>query len=128
MQRTQTIWVINGNADPHEDRFNGDDYVFPVGEPVEIPLEGADLMFGYGLKDKTPTLMRSGRAPTAKDIPTGLKWLSGFSFHNSQPAAVPALVEGTAPGAVPLSDSGAASNTPAEPTKADRTIRPRVPA
>ena len=60
MQRQHTLWVINHNADPHEDRYDGEDYFFPYCVPVEIPVEGANLMFGYGEDSKVSTLMRSG--------------------------------------------------------------------
>ena len=84
MQRQQSLWVINRNADPHQDRFDGEDYHFPYAVPVEVPVEGANLMFGYGEDSKVSTLMRSGKCPTSRDLPEGMKWLSNFAFYGSE--------------------------------------------
>jgi hypothetical protein len=56
------VFVTNKNALPHEDRYNGEDYVFPPGEAVLVPAEAAAHMFGYGLADKTDVLTRLGWA------------------------------------------------------------------
>ena len=88
MQRIETVWIVNGNVgEPHRDRYDGDEYEFPYMQATEVPASGAELMFGYGVESKVSTLMRSGRAPTSRDVPEGLKWLNGFSFHADEQAA-----------------------------------------
>jgi hypothetical protein len=54
--------VTNTNAFNHEDRYDGEDYVFPEGERVLIPEEAAVHLFGYNVKDKSETLVRLGWA------------------------------------------------------------------
>ncbi len=85
MRHQQTLWITNMNGEDHADRFDGEDYYFPRGEPVEVPVEGASLMFGYGEENKTSTLMRAGKAPTANDLKSGLVWLANFAFNNAKP-------------------------------------------
>lgn len=90
MRHQQTLWVTNTNAEDYEDRFDGEDFYFPgTGNPqheaIEIPVEGASLMFGYGEDNKTSTLMRAGKAATANDLKTGLVWLANFAFNNAKP-------------------------------------------
>lgn len=85
MRHQQTLWVTNNNGDDYEDRFDGEDFYFAKGEPVEIPVEGAQLMFGYGEDNKTSTLMRAGKAATANDLKSGLVWLANFTFNNAKP-------------------------------------------
>jgi hypothetical protein len=92
MRHQQTLWVTNTNGEDYEDRFDGEDFYFPaprngVSEPVEIPVEGACLMFGYGEDNKTSTLMRAGKAATANDLKSGLVWLANFAFNNAKPTA-----------------------------------------
>lgn len=133
MQRTQTLWVTNRNENPHSDRFDGEDFFFPYGEPVEVPIEGADLMFGYGQADKTSTLMRSGMAPTAKDLKNGLLWLANFTFSNAKPTEhqLALMLQGPAATDIPPEAAGT-ENAPQDnatpPAKPDKTIRPRVAA
>lgn len=85
MRHQQTLWITNGNGEDYEDRFDGEDYYFAVGDPVEVPIDGACLMFGYGEDNKTSTLMRAGKAATANDLKSGLVWLANFAFNNAKP-------------------------------------------
>jgi hypothetical protein len=54
------LFVINKNNFHHEDRFNGQDYLFPPGEKVMLSMEAAQHMFGLGLEDKTSVMHRKG--------------------------------------------------------------------
>jgi hypothetical protein len=122
MQRTQTIWIVNGNADTYEDRFDGDDYVFMHGQAVEVPVEGANLMFGYGEPDKKSTLMRAGKAPSASDLKHGMVWLSNFSFHNTEPKEhhLAPVLEVTPEGSGEQLPSSGAANPAGESPKKNR--------
>jgi|SRR5208282_3191604 len=82
-----SIFVINTNAEPHQDRYDGEEYVFPPKEPILVPKEAATHMFGWNMKDKTDTLVRLGWAtrydPVLKNFvenPEGVKRLAGFLF------------------------------------------------
>ena len=70
------IFVTNTNAFDHQDRFDGEDFLFPKGERVTIPVVAAKHMFGLGLADKSETLIRAGWA----NDPEGVKKLAGFVF------------------------------------------------
>ena len=84
------VFVTNRNKFHHTDRFNGEDYEFPAGKAVLIPVDAAIHMFGYGLKDKTDTLVRLGWAMKLDeegkrfvDDPEGIRKLAGFVFDEA---------------------------------------------
>lgn len=70
------IFVKNENAFDHQDRFDGQDYFFPKGERVTIPVIAAEHMLGLGRQDKTDNLVRLGWANDAD----GVKKLANFVF------------------------------------------------
>ena len=76
------IFVTNQNDFDHVDHFNGQEYVFPKGEKVLIPVEAAIHMFGFNQRDKTENLSRLGWAnPKPGDEPDfGVKRLANFVF------------------------------------------------
>jgi len=106
MRQQQTLWIVNKNGEDYADRFDGEDYYFAAGEPVEVPVEGAQLMFGYGEDNKTSTLMRAGKAATANDLKSGLVWLANFVFSNAKPTEQLVAPAAASPGAV-VGDSAA---------------------
>ena len=60
MAAIHEIFVTNKNDFLHEDRYAGDDYCFPPGEKVLIPIDAARHMFGFQNPDKTDALVRLG--------------------------------------------------------------------
>lgn len=54
------IFVTNHNDFDHQDRFDGEDFFFPKGERVTVPVIAAEHMFGLGRQDKTENLIRCG--------------------------------------------------------------------
>ena len=70
------IFVTNTNEFDHQDRFDGQDFFFPRGERVTVPVVAAQHMLGLGLTDKTETLIRAGWG----NDPDGVKKLAGFVF------------------------------------------------
>jgi hypothetical protein len=87
MPRTDdVIFVTNKNDFHHEDGFDGELYSFPPGEKVAISMDAARHMFGFGLKDKTETLVRVGWAMKPVGAqgyvqdPEGIKKLANFVF------------------------------------------------
>jgi hypothetical protein len=84
------VFVTNTNDEPHEDKYDGEDFVFPPHEPVLIPVDAAVHMLGYGLADKTDTLLRLGKATKVDpakgqlvDNPDGVRWLANFVFDEA---------------------------------------------
>ena len=94
------IFVTNTNKFTHEDRYDGEDYIFPTGEKVYIPKAAATHLFGWNLKDKTDALVRLGWAmkydPAAKNYvedKEGVQKLAGFVFEEAMIVAKSSLAE-----------------------------------
>lgn len=94
--QSNIVFVTNTHKEVHSDKYNGEEFYFPPGKQVPISIAAATHMLGYGLKDKTGTLQRLGRAfhqdPTTGafvDNEGGGKWLAGFVFEAAimQPAS-----------------------------------------
>lgn len=84
------IFVTNKNDFVHQDRFDGEDFVFPPGERVLISADAAIHMFGFNLMDKSDVLIRLGWAShydeTVKNFvenPEGVKKLAKFVFDEA---------------------------------------------
>lgn len=69
-------------------RFDGEDYVFPLGRPVDIPIVAAAHIFGFGRKDKSQALLRLGWARTSDELDNGLDRLKKIAFSD-----MPAMME-----------------------------------
>jgi hypothetical protein len=95
------VFVTNQNKEVHSDRYDSEEYVFPPGEAVLVPIEAAVHMLGYRLVDKTDTLVRLGWAmkydPVAKtyveDV-VGVKRLAHFVFEEAVMTPKSALAQG----------------------------------
>jgi len=72
------IFVTNNSDSPLKDGFAGVQYQFKVGETVEIPVEAAAHIFGYGNDNKELYLARLGweRVPLPSQKRAGGKILS----------------------------------------------------
>jgi hypothetical protein len=85
--RDNYVRVTNGNKS-FVGRFNGKDYKFDQGKPVDISLIAARHIFGFGLEDKTSALNRLGWARSSDELEAGLEKLAKVSFDD-----IPDLVE-----------------------------------
>jgi hypothetical protein len=99
------VWVLNKGI-PFSDRFNGEPYNFPTGEPQEIPPEAAKLFFGWGEDAKDRALRRLGWAKTAADVGAAIERLNQFSFHLERPGHSAAPVGETPPAVTSLPAGG----------------------
>jgi hypothetical protein len=81
------VWVTNATKETFEDMWHGDKYTFPAGKSVNVPLEVARHVFGYGLADRVPVLARLGWAVTSNDVPAALKRLDRFVIADQKPEA-----------------------------------------
>jgi hypothetical protein len=70
------VIVINRNPKSWEDGFSGMKWTFAPNEKVSVPLAAAVHMFGFNVKDKTPTLRRLGLA----NHPDGEQWLKNIEL------------------------------------------------
>jgi hypothetical protein len=98
-----SVFVTNTNSFEHVDRFDGEEFVFPPGVRVLVPIAAATHMLGYNLVDKSDILSRLGWAmkydPETKkvgDDPEGVKRLAGFVFDEAVMVAKSSLAESVA--------------------------------
>ena len=87
----QMIFVTNKNDFVHTDKFDGTEYTFAPNAKLAIPVDAARHMFGFGLEDKTETLVRLGWAmkfdPEKKNFvedEEGVKKLARFLFTKAK--------------------------------------------
>ena len=81
---SQSIFVTN-KGDITTCRCMNVDYVFETDKEVEIPLEVAQHIFGYGDDNKEPYFVRLGWMKMNTDLPRAKERLAKFVF-SSEPA------------------------------------------
>lgn len=79
------VFVTNTTHKAFEDGFSGVRYRFAPGHKVEIPVEVARHIFGYGDPDKEPYLVRLGWIETKNDLPEGILKLAQFEIAEHDP-------------------------------------------
>jgi len=79
--RANYVRIVNHNKDV-AGRFNGKDYVFKTGKPVDVPEIVARHVFGFGLEDKSSALSRLGWARTSDELEAGLEKLAKVTFDD----------------------------------------------
>lgn len=84
MKKTQTVWVKNNGVEPFFNRYDGEDFKIEPGAAVEMTVECAMLVFGFGQEDKSRCLRRLGWTFTADAMSAGAKRLDEFSFNMSE--------------------------------------------
>lgn len=107
---TQTVFVTNKSDTVLRDGYGGVFFEFPKNKTVEIPLQVAQHIFGYGKADKEPNLARLGWVRVHSDLAKGLELLAQFDISEQQPeqnrslpsavSVVPLRVEKSAGGKV----------------------------
>lgn len=85
------LYVCNNGEKEFADRYDGEDYVFPIGMTVALPVMAAKHIFGYGESDKTRALKRQGVMNYSTDKPKAMEWLGQFKFEELEPPAPPDL-------------------------------------
>jgi hypothetical protein len=79
------IFVTNYSDKVLKDGYAGKFYTFGKGETVEVPIEVAKHVFGYGDANKEPYLARLGWIRTANDLDEGLERMSKWKFADQPP-------------------------------------------
>jgi hypothetical protein len=87
------LLIRNTNDFVHRDRYDGKDFVFPIGEAVQVPEEAAHHFFGYGEDDKLPFLTRAGWVRNSEEFERGQKILNGFVFMDAEVIVRPLELE-----------------------------------
>ena len=92
-----TVYVTNVGDFDHSDSYCGFVYKFPRGISVEIPVEAAENLLGFGHDDKTDFVVRLGWSKTSQDMPKALEKLACLRVtqepvqNRSLPSAVGAV-------------------------------------
>lgn len=95
-----TIWVTNKGEESFTDSHIGMQYDFKPGVPVAIPLLAAQHIFGYGVEDKTPHLVRLGWLKYSNEMAKAQERLGQFKFSTVSPEKnheVPSVVDEVPP-------------------------------
>ena len=123
MKKTLWVWVVNGTDQEVTDRYDGEQYVFATGRPIEIPDNAAKLIFGWGEDSKYRALQRLGLARTNLDLEAGLARLAKFTFHREDPTRPPHAPVG---GADSASDSVSPPESEASTAPTSSGRKPRA--
>lgn len=81
------IVIVNNSDAEFADRFNGQDFLFPVGKKVLLSEDAARHIFGLGETDKTATFARLGWIRTSGDYESAMLRLGKFAFTSFDPYA-----------------------------------------
>jgi len=76
--------VTNRNSFTLKDRYDGIDYVFKPNESVVIEEEAARHIFGYGVEDKIPFMVRQGWCASSDKTEEGMNKLNKFRFEEGR--------------------------------------------
>lgn len=82
---SKSIFVTNKGV-VTSGRFLNVEYVFETNKEVEIPLEAAEHIFGYGDDNKEPYFVRLGWMKLNTDLPRAKERMADFVF-SSEPAS-----------------------------------------
>jgi hypothetical protein len=79
------MWVTNKTGAVIRVNFEARDVSFPVDEPVEVTDFAARHLFGHGVEDKVPCLVRLGWQQTANDHEKALEKLALVEVSDEKP-------------------------------------------
>lgn len=79
------VWVTNTSDEFLTQHWDGKPYSFPPKKSVELSEALAQALFGYGLEDKFPILVRLGWTKVATDVPLAMARLNKFVISETQP-------------------------------------------
>lgn len=85
IERPNFVRVVNGNKEKIVGRFDGEDFEFLPGKPLDIPLVVAAHVFNFGREDKSQALNRLGWLRTSDDMEKAMAKLNKISFTESPP-------------------------------------------
>ena len=80
-----TMYVTNNTDAEISVLFEAKELKFPVGEPIEISEFAARHLFGYGVTDKEPCLVRLGWQKTNADFIPAVEKLMLIDISETEP-------------------------------------------
>lgn len=128
MRKAESIFVRNNGEEPFSDRFDGEDFTIEPGHAIEMTIECAKLVFGFGEDDKARAIRRLGYAPTSAEMPAALKRLYAFSFHMDQAEAEKGRSSAPATNRNVAESSGSAADRPSRRRRKYKRRAKRAPA
>lgn len=97
---SEVVYVTNNSDKKLESSYAYKQYVFPVGVSVELPVDAARHIFGYGANNKEPYLSYLGFIRLHSELEEGLERLAKFEITSEPPQQNRSLP--SAVGVVPL--------------------------
>lgn len=97
---SELVFVTNNSEKSLTVEFAYKEYTFPAGKTVDIPLQAARHIFGYGDNNKEPYLSRLGFIRLHSELDEALERLSKFELSDQPPQTNRSLP--SAVGVVPL--------------------------
>ena len=80
-----SIYVTNNGDKTFSGNFDYKVVDFPVGETVEISVECAMHLFGYGVDNKYDVLVRNNWLKMSNEMDKAMSELAKFSFNSEPP-------------------------------------------
>src|ERR1700689_5060856 len=80
MEGIQFLAVTSNFDRKFKGKFHGTEYAWKPGDTVNMPVEAAAHIFGFGEEDKTRALHRAGFLSTVDDMDAAMEKLGKFSF------------------------------------------------
>lgn len=84
IERNDHVRVTSGK-ETIKARYNGQEYEFRPGEPVDVHQTVAAHIFGFGHEDKSTALARLGWAQSSDQLPAAMTRLQGIRFTTAPP-------------------------------------------
>jgi hypothetical protein len=80
LEGVQFLAVTSNYPKTFKGKFHGVEYVWKPGDVVNMPVDAAEHIFGFGQDDKTKALHRAGFLNTLQDMDEAMEKLGMFSF------------------------------------------------
>jgi len=80
LEGVQFLAVTSNFPKKFRGRFHGTDYLWKPGDTVNMPVDAAVHIFGFGEEDKTRALHRAGFLTTMEEMDAAMEKLGQFSF------------------------------------------------
>ena len=97
---SELVYITNNSDKKLTAEYAYKEYTFQVGETVELPIQAARHIFGYGDNNKEPYLSRLGFIRLHSEFDEALEKLSKFEISDQPPQKNRSLP--SAVGVVPL--------------------------
>jgi hypothetical protein len=109
------VRITSSLDEPVYGRYDGEDYEFPPGEPVDVPVAVAAHVFGFGVPDKSAVLSRLGWVTDSSHVKAALEKLRAIRFEDVVIVARPSTDQDEPGDVSPLVNAGGTEGGSQEP-------------